>query len=195
MNEYAPEDSKLYLDLTVHRGLPTLGGINGTGFDKYGKQIPYGLGPHSVDPIRKVCELTKPTSILEIGFNMGYSSALWLHFTDAKVVAVDISDKDETLLAAKILKELYPDRFEFVLSDSKHLYEKIKDRQFDFIFIDGDHEDDGVMADMQLAKDLNIHNICLDDWLPQFGPGVQPSAKRHSLNVTHIFGNIALATL
>jgi len=190
--EYTQEDIDLYHELTVKKGLPTLAGLNNTGKDKYGNPLPYGVGPHSVDAFRKISSIVKPKSILEIGFNMGWSASLWLHFTEAKLTSVDISDKDETLFAASVLKEKHPDRFEFILSDSKDVYSKLKDKNFDMIFIDGDHTFDGVKTDMQLAKDLNIKNVVMDDWLPQYGPGVQPAAKIFNIVIDEVVFNIAL---
>jgi hypothetical protein len=190
---YASEnDSKFFLE--VSKGLATLAGLTGTGKDKYGVPLPYGVGPHSVRCMRAVVDIVKPKTILEIGFNMGYSSAIWLTLTDANVVGVDISDKDETLHGAKVLSERYPGRFEFVLSDSAQVLPKLEGRQFDMIFIDGGHLEHHVMNDIGIAKALNIPRLCFDDWLPEFGPGVQPAIKNWGLNVEHVFGNIALAS-
>ena len=185
------EDTMMFLELT--RGLPNLSGFNGTGKDEHGDPIPYGLGPHSVRCIREVCETTRPNSILEIGFNLGYSASMWLYFTSADLVSVDISDKKETLAAASTLQERHPGRFQFICSDSALVAPLLAGKQFDLIFIDGGHLEHHVMNDIGLAKSLDIPNLCFDDWLPQFGPGVQPAIQKYDLDVVKVLGNIALA--
>jgi hypothetical protein len=186
-----PEDQALYLECV--KGLPTLAGFSGTGRDENDVPIPYGVGPHSVRCIREVCEIVQPKSILEIGFNLGYSASLWLHFTSATLFSVDISNKRETLAAATTLTERYPDRFTFLCCDSFKLLPRLEGKKFDLIFIDGGHLDEHVMNDIRVAQALDIPNLCFDDWLPQFGPGVQPSIARYKLTVAKVMGNIALA--
>ncbi len=122
---------------------------------------------------------------------MGYSAALWLHFTDAKILSLDISSKAETLHAAKVMTERYPDRFEFMKIDSKIAYETLKDREFDMAFIDGDHLLPGVIADIKLVLGLGIKNICFDDYLPQFGQ-VQDAIVKFPIQILEVMGNIAL---
>lgn len=187
----SPEDKALYASMLA--GFPHLGGFSGTGKDKYGQPIPFGCGPHSFRAIRRVSELVKPKKMLEIGFNMGYGAMMWLHSSDTELVSLDISDKEETLAAAKLVDERNPNRFKFVLSDSREAYEKLKDHQFDLIFIDGDHTLPYVISDIELALRLGIKNICFDDWLPQFGPGVQSAIKKFpSIKIVEVVGNIAL---
>lgn len=175
--------------------LAKINGFRGDCLDKYGNPIPYCLGPHSIKMLRAVADMFKPKAILEIGFNLGYSSAMWLNLTDATVLGVDISDKDETLFGAEYLKEHYPGRFEFVLSDSKLVYDKIKDRKFDMIFIDGGHDEPDVDNDIALGVKLGIKKFAFDDWWRCWGPGVQSAIAKSPLNLTHVFSNIAVGTL
>ena len=62
------------------------------------------------------------------------------------------------------MKKSFPDRFTFINEDSRKVKDKIKDQKFDFIFIDGDHWEDCVRSDIQLALDLEIDYMFLDDW-------------------------------
>lgn len=178
-------------------GLPGVEGFSGTGFDAQGERIPYGVGPHSVKCLREIVEITKPQSILEIGFNLGYSASMWLTLSGARLVSNDISDKYETIEAIAKLKERFVQKFSFIGGDSATLFERfgnvLKGENFDLIFIDGGHLDHHVMADIKLALDLGIKWLAFDDILPQFGPGVLPSIAKHpQLKEVKIMGNIAL---
>lgn len=183
------EDLQIYFHEV--RDLPHLGGFSGTGYDASGNVIPFGVGPHSVRCIRRVSEIIKSKNMLEIGFNLGYSAALWLHYTDAKLLSIDISDKAETIYAANILKKRYLDRFEFMVIDSANSYNKLKEYKFDFTFIDGDHRLQGVVNDIDLVIKLGIKDICFDDYLPQFGQ-VQEAIAKFPVKIIEVLGNIAL---
>ena len=106
-------------------------------------------------------------SILEIGFNIGYSASMWLEFdVDKKstLTSVDIGIHKDTVKAAEAVKNLHGDRFEFILCDSKKVKNQLKDRLFDLAFIDGDHSAVGVHADIQLCMILQIPLLLFDDY-------------------------------
>ena len=106
-------------------------------------------------------------SILEIGFNIGYSASMWLEFdVDKKstLTSVDIGIHKDTVKAAEAVKNLHGDRFEFILCDSKKVKNHLKDRLFDLAFIDGDHSAVGVHADIQLCMILQIPLLLFDDY-------------------------------
>lgn len=185
-----PDDQKLWDEWV--QDLPTQEGFSGTGLDKFGARIPYGLGPHSMRDLRTVLDLTKPKTILEIGFNLGYSSVMWLGLSDCLVTSVDISTKDETLSAANTLQARFPDRFNFISADSKYLLQFIAGRKFDLIFIDGGHHYEDVMADIRTGLELGVRHFVFDDWWPCFGPGVQKAINDSPLTITHLLSNIAV---
>ncbi len=172
-------------------GLSKLEGLSGTGFDSRGVQIPYGTGPHNLAGYREIVAMLKPKSIFEIGFNLGYSAAAWLELTEASILTIDISDKEETLISARVMKERYGDRFEFRVEDSTKF--KLERGKYDMAFIDGSHLEYEVTCDLRGCLDAGIKWIVMDDWLHQFGPGVQVSvAKFPSLELVKIWGNTAL---
>jgi hypothetical protein len=109
-------------------------------------------------------------SILEVGFNIGYSASLWLE-TDpdskSRVTSVDIGVHKDTIAASKAVKGLYKDRFRFILSDSKQMENIVKHDIFDLAFIDGDHTQPGVIKDIQTCLNLKIPYLLFDDWHPQ----------------------------
>jgi len=174
-------------------GLPGVEGFSGTGFDAKGERIPWGVGPHSVRCFREIVDIVKPKSILEIGFNLGYSASIWLNLTDATLVSVDISDKAETMRAAELLFEQFNTRIHVVIKDSAQVFPDVCYRKYDLAFIDGGHLEHHVMADIKLALDLKIKWFAFDDILSQFGPGVLPAIAKHpQLEEVKTMGNIAL---
>jgi hypothetical protein len=171
-------------------GLPGLEGFSGTGYDAKGERIPWGSGPHNVVAYREIAEMVKPKSIFEIGFNIGYSAAMWLELTEAEYLfSIDISDKEETIKASQILKDRYGKRFDFLSIDS---YTFKVNPAFDMAFIDGGHSEHNVTYDLKMCVQANIKWLVMDDWQPNFGPGVQISVAKFDLEVVKVWGNTAL---
>lgn len=109
----------------------------------------------------------QPKTMLEIGFNIGYSASMWLEFdpdNQLKLTSVDIGIHADTVKAAEAVKKLHGDRFEFILCDSRKVKNQLTDKLFDIAFVDGDHSADGVRSDIQLCLDLGIPYLVIDDW-------------------------------
>lgn len=154
----------------------------------------YSCGAHSVRCFREIIKQSTPLSILEIGMNVCYSTSLWFGIASPwEIVSVDISDRPETIAAADFMKAKFGKRFKFINKDSKLVYDDIKNHNFDLCFIDGGHEYEDVKSDIELAKKLNIKWIAFDDWLVEFGPGVQKAIAEHpELSMENELGNIVL---
>lgn len=182
------EDIAFYLKCV--EGLPTLAGLDGSGNGSDGIPLPYGLGSHSVRCLREIVEIVKPTHILEIGFNMGWSSSLWLELAPkATVTSCDISTKNETLTAANILSERYLKRFSYFNRGGTWGAPFL----FDLIFIDGAHELEYVINDIELSLELKIPYISFDDFLEDFGDVQKAIATfGDKLEQVNVNGNIAL---
>ena len=106
-------------------------------------------------------------SILEIGFNIGYSASMWLEFDYDKkstLTSVDIGIHKDTEAAAAAVKNLHKERFSFILSDSKKVKKQLQGQLFDLAFIDGDHTEVGVDSDIRLCIDLQIPLLLFDDY-------------------------------
>ena len=116
-------------------------------------------------------------SILEIGFNIGYSASMFLEFDpDQKstLTSVDIGMHPATVNAAEAVKNLHKDRFSFILSDSKNVKNQLVGQLFDLAFIDGDHSDLGVASDIRLCIELQIPFLLFDDyWTQQDQNGIR----------------------
>ena len=120
--------------------------------------------------IEEIIDITKPKTILEIGFNIGFSAVHWLELSKAKLVSIDICRHNDTLPASKVISKLYSKRFEFINCDSTVVYPQIKDRKFDLIFIDGNHFLPGPISDLFMSYALGAPWVLVDDYdlLPVF---------------------------
>lgn len=203
---YASEEDIAFYHKCVE-GLPTLAGLNGTGKDADGVDLPYGCGPHSVRCLREIVEIVKPKRIFEIGFNMGWSASMWLELSKGHLLSCDISHKKETFVAATYLKNKWGNHFEYTNRNNLNEFREDSKREsrnlgyysyeyytsFDLIFIDGSHLLKDVLDDIKFALLLQIPYLVFDDILPQFGPGVMPAIKEYpQLEPVKEMGNIAL---
>jgi predicted O-methyltransferase YrrM len=156
----------------------------------------YSCGAHSVRCLREIVGIVKPTSILEIGLNCGYSSAMWLALCpDASVMSVDI--KTDTVAAGEFLYNKYGlGRFSFIIYDSAKLIDAwgglLKRQDFDLIFIDGGHLKKDVIADIKLSLTLGIEWLAFDDIMPRYGEVQQAIDEFPQLELVKTMGNIAL---
>lgn len=117
--------------------------------------------------------IVQPKNILEIGFFRGSSAACFLHLSDAKLTSVDPMVNlyepgvrhDGLVENAEKLKKMFPDRFTFIQKDSKVVRPDLEGQQFDMVFVDGDHWPMGVRSDFNLAIDLKIPWLLVDDFV------------------------------
>ena len=175
------------------RGLPKLEGFSGTGIDKFGELIPYGTGPHSLRAFREAFEIVNPKLILEIGMNMGYATVVFLELSkEAKIITCDISLKEETIEAAKILKDKYSHRFHYFHRDSELFSLCLSFNHYDIAFIDGGHLKHDVLTDISLCLNHKIPYLLFDDVLPQFGDVQECIDNFSQLELIKTWGNIAL---
>lgn len=147
-----------------------------------------------------VLNLVKPKNILEIGFYRGGSSFLMLSLCDAKLTSIDpiFNDtdlylgrkkEDEFLIHAKEfesvdkIKKEFGDRFNFVRKRSDDELPEILGQQFDLMFCDGEHREDGPRTDFNLALNLGIKYILADDWVqPPNYPKTTPTIWREEFS-------------
>jgi hypothetical protein len=113
-----------------------------------------------------ILKTTKAKSIFEIGFNGGHSARLWLDLKkddpDFRLHSVDICNHEYTEEIAREL-EKQDTRFTFTKIDSNDLNgEDLSD--YDLLFIDGDHSEDGVRNDMLLGAEAKMPYMLIDDY-------------------------------
>ena len=96
-------------------------------------------------------------NILEIGFNAGHSSMLFLmNAPNAKVVSFDIGVNGYVDRAKKCIDNLYPNRHTLIKGNSLVTvpdYLSKNDTKFDIIFIDGGHEYNTAIMDLKNCYD------------------------------------------
>lgn len=153
---------------------------------------PYHSGPHSVRSLRMAYELAgRPANVLEIGFCLGHSSALWLALGAKHVTSLESSTRPETFEASRRMAARYADSFTFILRQNGNPTSFVR-KNTGLIFIDGDHSVEGVEADTVWAMELGIPFICYDDFFLHWADGTQPAMEKHSLVPLAIIGTMAL---
>jgi len=109
-------------------------------------------------------------NICEIGFNAGHSAAIYLNANpQAKLYSFDIAQFKYTVGNLHLMKELFPDRFEFILGPSENavpeFHQSRPDVKCDVISVDGDHSTEGTFADLvNMRKMASCRNwVLMDD--------------------------------
>jgi predicted O-methyltransferase YrrM len=89
--------------------------------------------------------------VLEIGFNGGHSSEIFLQNSTANVYSFDIGDHDYVLLGKRNLDKRFPGRHTLIIGDSGitvPMFANYSHIKFDVLFIDGNHEYDAALRDL-----------------------------------------------
>jgi predicted O-methyltransferase YrrM len=152
--------------------------INGfDGFEGYCQQIP-----------KQVTDLITLSSqpnikIMEIGFNAGHSSEIFLKYNDTStVISFDIGLHNYTSYGKEYIDNMYPNRHKLIIGDSRitipKYYNENNDK-FDLIFIDGGHDYDIAKTDIENCYHLSHINtiIIIDDvvYNSNFGYTIGPT--------------------
>ncbi len=149
---------------------------------------PYHSGPHSVRSLRMAYELAgRPANVLEIGFCLGHSAALWFALGAEHVASLENSSREETMEAARILSRIHPKGFEFDPPRTKHFK-----RKYGLMFIDGDHSAEGVYRDTAWAIETSAPFILFDDYFTHWSEGTQPAIEKFGLVPLAILGTMCL---
>lgn len=109
------------------------------------------------------------------------------------LVSLEIRQADEVLAAEQSVKKFAEDRrysFSVLYGDSKQADFFLKKGSFDSAFIDGGHEYDEVVADIEMCRRLGIKKMFFDDWLTNYG-GTMQAIKDSKLKIVFTSGNMA----
>lgn len=91
------------------------------------------------------------TNILEIGFNAGHSSEIFLTHSIANIVSFDLGDHHYVIDGKQYIDMKFPKRHTLILGNSHNTipsFKKMSNTKFDFLFIDGDHSYEGAFQDL-----------------------------------------------
>lgn len=131
--------------------------------------------------LRELVEKRQPRSIMEIGFNTGHSALLFLAITppETKVVSFDLGEYAHVFAGKRYIDTHFPGRHTLVTGDStqtipnyeEQVAHRMKSKSpppltFDFIFIDGGHQNDipekDIINSYRLVTDEN-NIVAIDD--------------------------------
>ena len=113
-----------------------------------------------VELLKKLLNEKTIRNILEIGFNAGHSSEIFLEsVNDIHVTSFDMGIHTYVKVAKKYIDNKYPNRHKIIYGDSRitlpEYIESNRDEKFDLIFIDGGHYDDVPHKDLFNCKFLS----------------------------------------
>jgi len=115
-----------------------------------------------LEEILAACERTDAKKVLEIGtFRGATAAAIAMAFPEATVYTVDLPEPETAVFNAQsrsltgcAIKETGVTNVVQKWMDSKNLAELAQDGPFDFIFVDGDHSEEGVFGDLVRSASL-----------------------------------------
>lgn len=136
---------------------------------KYNLNISEGFSQQNLEQCTEIKKLLNKDQkyIMEIGFNAGHSSELFLENTNAYIYSFDIGlHFNEYLKYGKTyINKNYPNRHTLVFGNSKEsvprFFKNHQDIKFDVIFIDGGHDYDVALADLLNSKNMAHENTIL----------------------------------
>ena len=126
---------------------------------------------------KHILEITNASSMLEIGFNIGYSASIWLSCGIKDLYIIDINTHTDTEEAIKATVEEYKDKNIYsLLVDSTS--DEAKDwviPEVDIAFIDGGHTYKDVFEELRFVRNLQKKGdvIIVDDVLSNKFKSVQ----------------------
>ncbi|HEX4221897.1 MAG TPA: class I SAM-dependent methyltransferase [Pseudonocardiaceae bacterium] len=131
--------------------------------------------------LRNIARVTRSTKIVEIGFNVGFSSIAFLESApEATVVSFELDRRHGVELAKQFVDERYPGRHELVIGNSVQTvpaYARDHAGSFELAFVDGGHEYEVAVSDIRnaclLVRPGGI--VVVDDLTPWHPWGAGPS--------------------
>lgn len=158
--------------------------------DGEGNLVPYSCGPHSIGGFDVWRRLEQPLHVLEIGFNRGFSAAIMLGIHIEKVTSCEARRSDQVSNDAKAVSDAYPHRFQLINEPSGSF---VIPASCDAAFIDGQHDFDSIVRDIQFCRQSGkIRTFLFDDIFPIHGDTME-AIKECGLIVHCIVGNFCIA--
>jgi predicted O-methyltransferase YrrM len=123
----------------------------------------------------------KIQKMVEVGFNAGHSCELFLQeCPHAKIVSFDLGKYLYTPAGVAFMQRKYKDRFLFIQGDShltipQYVCEH-PDEKVDFIYIDGDHSEEGCFQDIMDCRNFATPETIV--WVDDYWWGVGKAVDR-----------------
>ncbi|WP_158102398.1 class I SAM-dependent methyltransferase [Streptomyces africanus] len=121
-------------------------------------------------------------TVIEIGFNVGFSSHAFLSASDnVQVVSFDLPENKAALIGKEFIDQRFPGRHQLIVEDSRTALPKFiaehGESLFDLAFVDGGHEYDAVKSDIDYCRVLCRPGslIVVDDLTPWVPWGTGPT--------------------
>jgi predicted O-methyltransferase YrrM len=116
---------------------------------------------------------TKASSLLEIGFNIGYSASVWLENGITELYVIDINNHKDTESAILSTRDFYNIPITYLLDDSTSQASKDWNiPKVDMAFIDGGHTYDIALSDSILAVSKGADWLVYDDVIENHQNGI-----------------------
>jgi predicted O-methyltransferase YrrM len=127
-----------------------------------------------VDVAKDILDITKSKTMLEIGFNIGYSASTWLEQGIENLIVLDIGYHSDTLPAIKATAKHYSDKSVlWWIGDSTSDDAKELDiPKVDLSFIDGEHSYRAAMSDSLLSLQYGADWLVYDDVIDSHPNGI-----------------------
>lgn len=127
-----------------------------------------------IDIAKDILDITKAKSMLEIGFNIGYSAAVWLEQGINTLTVIDIGNHKDTIPAMMATATHY-DTKNILWWIGSSLSSEARDLEMpyiDIVFIDGEHSYKAVKNDTELAQLYGATWLVYDDVIPGHQNGI-----------------------
>lgn len=120
-----------------------------------------------------ILEHTKATSMLEIGFNIGYSASVWIESGIKNIFFIDVNYHKDTVNALYAVKDTYKDcKIDWLLADSKTVSTEDIPIDIDISFIDGEHSYLAAKSDSILSIEKGANWLVYDDVIEDHPNGI-----------------------
>jgi predicted O-methyltransferase YrrM len=125
-----------------------------------------------------IIKTTSAKSMLEIGFNIGYSASCWLESGVTDLFIIDIGVHSDTIPALESTKKHYHNRtVDWIISDSKHVDPSLLPN-VDISFIDGEHSYEAVLSDTALSISKGVSWLVYDDVIYNHENGIYAALQK-----------------
>lgn len=127
-----------------------------------------------IDVAQDILSITNAKTMLEIGFNIGYSASTWLEKGIDHLVVLDIGYHSDTLPAIKATANHYANKkVEWWIGDSTSADAKELDvPKVDISFIDGEHSYRAALSDSLLSISYGADWLVYDDVIESHSNGI-----------------------